>query len=131
MQLNKILYIGTGLDIYITRQLNETSEFIFVDSQPRNSYDDNIRFRKSLYNNSFLNKLINILSIKLSHITSISIGFISNLNKNKNNSNMLVLFLPNTIGVADKPHTVFTFNESIIKFKFIFLDFWKIKLLYI
>jgi len=58
MPLNKILYIGAGLDIYITRQLNEASEFIFVDSQPRSAYDDNIRFRKSLYNHSFLNKLI-------------------------------------------------------------------------
>ncbi len=58
MSLNKILYIGAGLDIYITRQLNEACDFIFVDSQPRSAYDDNTRFRKSLYNNSFLNNLI-------------------------------------------------------------------------
>ncbi len=57
MKFNKILYVGAGLDVYITRELFETSEFIFVDTLPRNPYDDYIHFKRILYDNSFINKL--------------------------------------------------------------------------
>ncbi len=56
--INKLLYIGAGLDICTARQFSETHEFIFIDTLPRTEYGDIFKFSFSRYRHSFINELI-------------------------------------------------------------------------
>lgn len=59
--INKILYIGAGLDIKVVKHFPKTSTFVFVDVEPRCTHfenDINPIFNKQMYNSKFENLLI-------------------------------------------------------------------------
>lgn len=69
--LNKILYLGTGLHIEPVLHFPFAKEFIFVDILPRNNFNSN-KYDEELYDESFINNLIekcNTNNFKLEKIT--------------------------------------------------------------
>lgn len=54
---NKILYLGSGLHIEPVLHFKKSKEFIFIDIEPRNEYDNGI-FTTSCYNSHFYKNLI-------------------------------------------------------------------------
>lgn len=55
---NKILYVGAGCHIEPVRHFPNTKLFIFIDSQPRNEYDNiHPKYHKKFYKKGFCHKL--------------------------------------------------------------------------
>lgn len=59
----KILYIGAGLDLSPIKILQDTKQFVFVDSRPRNEYGYEYYYRPFLRSN-FVNNLIDTVQEK-------------------------------------------------------------------
>jgi hypothetical protein len=57
---NKILYIGTGLDLEPLKQFELTKEFVFVDVMPRSEFDSPDSFYEGFYRKNFYSKLIEL-----------------------------------------------------------------------
>jgi cytochrome c2 len=61
---NKILYIGSGLDLKPISHFPDTKEFVYVDTLPRSEWDDynymGDGLREDLYSSSFLMNLCDI-----------------------------------------------------------------------
>lgn len=79
--ISKILYFGTGLHIEPIFHFPFAKEFIFVDILPRNNNEIN-KFNEDLYNNTFINELIDKCSInnfQLSDICEKDNKYINNI----------------------------------------------------
>jgi len=55
--LDKILYIGAGLHLVSIQHFPDTHEFVFVDTLPRNDFNDVDKYNSDMYNFTFINKL--------------------------------------------------------------------------
>lgn len=59
--MNKLLYIGAGLDFKLIDHFRQVNEFVFIDTQPRSEVDGNV-YNKSLFFEGFYrHKFIDLL----------------------------------------------------------------------
>lgn len=61
MSMDKLLYIGTGLDFKPVVHFGQVKEFVFIDTQPRSEFDGNIYNGSLFFDGFYRHKFIDLL----------------------------------------------------------------------
>jgi hypothetical protein len=56
--ISSVLYIGTGLDVGVTKYFSEVEKFVFIDTLPRSEFDRPNYYEPLFYSDNFYPKLV-------------------------------------------------------------------------